>query len=70
MQQGNVVSLMLFNLFVDAILCHVDAALPHLTTSVKKIFYADNSRLGGQDCAAVQQIQSLAEHCQDHVDEK
>jgi Reverse transcriptase (RNA-dependent DNA polymerase) len=59
MQQGDVVSPLLFNLVVDAILCHVDATLPHLATSVKKIFYADDSRLGSQDQATVKEVLNL-----------
>jgi hypothetical protein len=45
--------------FVDAILRFVDAELPHLMDRVPKVFYADDSRMGGKDATKVQEVQDL-----------
>jgi Reverse transcriptase (RNA-dependent DNA polymerase) len=58
-RQGDVISPLLFNLVVDSILRNVDIQLPHLSMSVKKIFYADNGRIGGQDRGGVQTVLDL-----------
>jgi hypothetical protein len=46
-RQGEVILPLLFNLLVDGIFRNIDFEHPHLSTTVKKVFYADNNRIGG-----------------------
>jgi Reverse transcriptase (RNA-dependent DNA polymerase) len=62
-RQGDVISPMLFNLVVDAILRQTDHLKPDLRERVQKIFYADNGRTGGKDADAdeVQEVQDVVD---------
>jgi exonuclease III len=55
-RQGDVISPLLFNVVVDAILRRTDREKPDLVGRVQKIFYADDGRLGGDDAVEVQEI--------------
>jgi Reverse transcriptase (RNA-dependent DNA polymerase) len=58
-RQGDVISPLLFNLVVDAILRHTDHLKPELQEWVQKIFYADDGRTGGEDPDEVQEVQDV-----------
>jgi hypothetical protein len=55
-RQGDVISPLLFNLIVDAILRLTYKEKPDLVKRVQKIFYANDGRLGGEDAVEVQEI--------------
>jgi Reverse transcriptase (RNA-dependent DNA polymerase) len=61
-QQGNVISPMLFNLVVDAILWQTDHLMPDLQERVQKIFYANDGRTGGEDADEVQEVQDVVDN--------
>jgi hypothetical protein len=58
-RQGDVISPLLFNLVVDAILRLTDRLKPHLRERVQKVFYADDGRTGGEDATEVQEVQDV-----------
>ena len=60
-RQGDIISPMLFNMVVDAILRCVDKAKPHLANRVQKVFYADDGRTGGEDASDVQEVQDMVD---------
>jgi exonuclease III len=55
-RQGDVISPLLFNLMVDAILRYTDREKPDLLARVQTIFYADDGRLGGEEADKVQEV--------------
>jgi hypothetical protein len=57
--KGRHTAALLFYLFVDAIVRNIDFELPHLSTTVKKVFYADDGKIGGDSTSQVQEAFSL-----------
>jgi exonuclease III len=58
-RQGDVISPLLFNVVVDAILRRADREMPEMLERVQKVFYADDGRLGGEDAVEVQAVLDL-----------
>jgi Reverse transcriptase (RNA-dependent DNA polymerase) len=55
-RQGDVISPLLFNIVVDAILRWTDKEKPELLERVQKIFYADDGRIAGEDGDETQEV--------------
>jgi hypothetical protein len=55
-RQGDVISPLLFNIVVDAILRVCNNKKPELLERVQKIFYADDGRLGGEEADEMQEV--------------
>jgi hypothetical protein len=66
-RQGDVISPLLFNLIVDAILRRTEREKADLVGRVQMIFYADDGRLGGEDAVEVQEVLDFVTDAFDRV---